>query len=438
MEVVFASLYTHVYLSQTLPNSIAQLERLQPSLRYSSYTYSRPPSLSGWCYFECAVTCFKHLLQLETDRTDFCNGEPLTALELKDPNSPFPPRIPLLPQAFEEKLDEKEFTDETDKALLKSMYRNFVRRSVPKLLSFTNRTWASWKAEKEMGAQGGELLADLVEWVVSDPDLRPQFQPEFLWFEGTGLVYPHRWRHKPDYSWNDLRWDEARLLASTMERLLCAFGKLRSVTRLQIPPFAIGRRGESTGPQRTYLEGLRRGIRGLFQGDGPMPASSNFFLLASTGATEVLSRLLDSDTEIDVNAKYDVEGDPFSGWTALFFAADCGHADTVKLLLERGADVDFAMDDGWTALMLASQRDSKETVRELLEGGADVNKQTKDGDTALHLAAGKEYLEEVVRLLLGANANTSLQDKYGRTARQVATYQCEKLIEAHQEAVQKA
>ena len=45
----------------------------------------------------------------------------------------------------------------------------------------------------------------------------------------------------------------------------------------------------------------------------------------------------------------------------------------MRVLLERGADINQGADDGCTPLMIASQEGHEEIVRVLLERGADVN-----------------------------------------------------------------
>ena len=89
----------------------------------------------------------------------------------------------------------------------------------------------------------------------------------------------------------------------------------------------------------------------------------------------------------------------------------------VKLLLEDGADVNIATHDGITPLMIASQ-DSKfnETTRLLLEYGAKVNKRSKDLSTAL-IAAATHGNYEIVELLLDLDPETiDFQQKDGATA----------------------
>lgn len=96
-----------------------------------------------------------------------------------------------------------------------------------------------------------------------------------------------------------------------------------------------------------------------------------------------------------------------NGWTALNWAATKGHTQVVKLLIEKGADVD-AKDsgNGQTPLWKASHEGHTAIVKLLLENGADVNKRNASGETALWTASWKGHTD-VVRLLLerGANAN---------------------------------
>ena len=75
------------------------------------------------------------------------------------------------------------------------------------------------------------------------------------------------------------------------------------------------------------------------------------------------------------------------GVTALWAASKEGHAKVVKLLLEKGADVnvkDTTNDE--TALWIASKEGHEEVVKLLLAAKADVNVKAKDGKTALGIA----------------------------------------------------
>jgi ankyrin repeat protein len=76
-----------------------------------------------------------------------------------------------------------------------------------------------------------------------------------------------------------------------------------------------------------------------------------------------------------------------------------GQADTVRVLLEAGADVNAANSaDGGTALIFAVYGSSTETVSDLIAAGADVNMTdagTGNGDrrTALSYAREKNHAE---------------------------------------------
>ena len=59
--------------------------------------------------------------------------------------------------------------------------------------------------------------------------------------------------------------------------------------------------------------------------------------------------------------------------------------------------------DGWTALMLAAQKGHEQVVRDLLEAGAVVGAQDNDGVTALMFAAQNGH-EQVALVLLEAGA----------------------------------
>ena len=87
----------------------------------------------------------------------------------------------------------------------------------------------------------------------------------------------------------------------------------------------------------------------------------------------------------------------------MLFAANRGHLEVVRLLLEARADQNAAMQNGTAALMAAAGNAHLEVVRVLLEAGADQNAARQDGTTLLMLTAFNGDLE-VVRVLLEAAA----------------------------------
>ena len=71
-------------------------------------------------------------------------------------------------------------------------------------------------------------------------------------------------------------------------------------------------------------------------------------------------------------------------WTALHIAADNGHVDLAKVLLQNGADVNAVQKDDWTALQIASDRKHIRCTLQLLCFGAEIDEQTiKDDKTKL-------------------------------------------------------
>ncbi len=90
-------------------------------------------------------------------------------------------------------------------------------------------------------------------------------------------------------------------------------------------------------------------------------------------------------------------------------------SDTVKLLLERGADLEVT-DMRWNkpALTWHAEVGSPTTLEILLQHGASVHHQDVQGSSALHYASANARTESV-RLLLEAGADPDVQDLEGKT-----------------------
>jgi uncharacterized protein len=121
------------------------------------------------------------------------------------------------------------------------------------------------------------------------------------------------------------------------------------------------------------------------------------------------------------------------GATALALAAEINNLDTVKALVDGGADPLIATEQNTTPLMLAAGAGTDvsrprppaeramavHTVRFLVEHGADVNGRGQFGWTALH-AAAYQGLNEVIEYLAGKGANLDAKDGFGQTPLSVA------------------
>jgi uncharacterized protein len=87
------------------------------------------------------------------------------------------------------------------------------------------------------------------------------------------------------------------------------------------------------------------------------------------------------------------ERKPWGGLTPLDFAVRQGSMETVKVLVDAGADVNERSEFGWTALLVATQnRDYKIGVY-LLDPGADPNIANDGGWTPLYIATDNRNIE---------------------------------------------
>ena len=114
------------------------------------------------------------------------------------------------------------------------------------------------------------------------------------------------------------------------------------------------------------------------------------------------------------------------GLTALVLAAREGELESVKLLVENGADVNQVTEYGWTPLLTATNNRHYGLARYLIERGANPNIPNKGGWTPLYLATDNRNIEggdfpvpkpdmdhlEYIKTLLdhGANVNAAIHD----------------------------
>jgi ankyrin repeat protein len=102
--------------------------------------------------------------------------------------------------------------------------------------------------------------------------------------------------------------------------------------------------------------------------------------------------------------------------TLLMLACYHGHAETARMLLEQGAEVDRRNKRNQTPLGGVAFKGYAEVARVLLEHGAEIDADNGNGMTPLMFAEmfGRT---EVVVVLRAAGANAKTRNKYGLSAR---------------------
>jgi ankyrin repeat protein len=173
-------------------------------------------------------------------------------------------------------------------------------------------------------------------------------------------------------------------------RLLLAKGaKVDVMDQRKVTPLNAATFGNDTETVRLLLNaGADIGTADTFIGLTP--------LINAAGSRNLESVKLLLAHGANVNAVSKTEGLPkiqtgtveFGGWTPVLMAAPFGPPELVKTLLDAGAKVNVQDYRGFTPLMLAvgTDRYSPETIRMLLDHGADLGPKTRLGESALDWA----------------------------------------------------
>jgi ankyrin repeat protein len=186
----------------------------------------------------------------------------------------------------------------------------------------------------------------------------------------------------------------------------------------------------------------------LDSGAQPEAIDRAFVAAAESGEPEIARLLLDRGADVrkvggealvkaiaqsgrsdrvDDNVKFilSVVGDgsaqDANGWSAVHLAAREGNAALLRLLLERGADVNrvcvckgFLDARDWTPLQMAARRGRTEVVDLLLASGADFRQANSRGATALHEAVAGDT-PAIVQSLVKKGADPRVTDNEGKT-----------------------
>ena len=132
---------------------------------------------------------------------------------------------------------------------------------------------------------------------------------------------------------------------------------------------------------------------------------------ASSGCEETVRLLLDHGAELNAETAL--------GITPLGRAACSGNSHLVQWLLDKGATGNSTHRDNFTPLMSAVVFGQAETVNVLLENGADFTLKRTTGEDVMHRAAESNN-PDAIRLLVAKGADVDSRDRQQRTPLMIA------------------
>lgn len=174
--------------------------------------------------------------------------------------------------------------------------------------------------------------------------------------------------------------------------------------------FVCGRVLSQEEGLESLLEKLEQGSDSLEQGVEPFemervaPVSKGQFVSGEY--------LADSIPIAGIDTSYFLSGDPEYN---LIIASESGQFEIVKLLVERGINVDASTYDGVTPLMFAAQNGDIDIMNYLIAQGANVNAKPNNDVTALISAVRSEHYEAAA-LLLDSGAVVDARDELDLTS----------------------
>lgn len=140
------------------------------------------------------------------------------------------------------------------------------------------------------------------------------------------------------------------------------------------------------------------------------PSDANILHFAAAKSKELTAYCLELGLDINKNSE--------NAGTPLHVAVEYGSPDTVKYLVEHGADISFRRDRDYTPFHLIAFSDSldykKKNVSFFLSKGLNIEEKTQGGETILQLAA-RCHDEDFIDYLISKGANVEGRDNGGNT-----------------------
>ena len=187
---------------------------------------------------------------------------------------------------------------------------------------------------------------------------------------------------------------------SRKSRRSCKHGKLKRPVRTK----KGGKRRCKKSKSRKSKKKKSYKMRGLE--DMPNEILTGIF---ENSSLDDLKRLYNTNRHMRSIAIQVVRGKIMDGYdlfASLEQAIKLGDIDTVRLILDAGADVNTQNEFGYTPLMIASILGQTEIANLLIQRGADIDARDNGGDTAVMYASNFGHTDTVILLIQrGADIN---------------------------------
>ncbi|KAF7554286.1 hypothetical protein G7Z17_g3000 [Cylindrodendrum hubeiense] len=154
---------------------------------------------------------------------------------------------------------------------------------------------------------------------------------------------------------------------------------------------------------------------GIINGAELLISAENVNLVDSWGRTAIsyaTEKGHEAILKLLIDKGADIESENESGRTPLSWAAENGHDGVVRLLLDEGVDIESEDEYSRMPLSWAAENGHEAVIKLLLDKGADAGTWNDYGNTPL-LEAAQNGHEAAVKLLLDKGADANVTDNYG-------------------------